>query len=183
MASADETVPGRARRRTGWTLAAGLAVVAAAGCSSTSSKSAPPTTVTPTTQATKHLSVVTPEGQVSLSLDGQLPPGWPAQFPVPAGATPAGSGSLGSAQTGTSVAVYNTSQSPPQTFDFYRTNQSLTVVSSKALGSGTAYIGRVTISNPWKGSVTVVPSSSASMAVVVLSTSTGSTTSSTTPTG
>lgn len=179
---AGYTAPGwkrAGRKSAGWTLAGGLALVVAASCSSSSTKSAPATTVTPTTQAAKHLTVVTPEGQATLSLDGQLPPGWPAQFPLPAGATAAGSGSLGSGEKGAAVAVFNAAQTPTQTFDFYRTDKTLTVSSAKAVGSGSAYLGRVSFSNPWNGSVTVVPSGSASMAVVVLSAPAGSTTSST----
>ena len=81
-------------------------LVAAAGCSSSSSSStagpattaASPatTTASPTPKIwAKNFQVSTPNGQVSLSLDGQLPPNWPSQFPVPAGAKAAGSGSLG----------------------------------------------------------------------------------------
>ena len=56
---------------------AGLVAAIGAGCSS-SAKSSSPTTTLPV--ETKGFQVETPGGQVSLSLDGLLPPNWPANF-------------------------------------------------------------------------------------------------------
>ena len=182
---------GRVRRMLPAGLALGaLTITALAGCSSSGSTSAPPTSISPTTgsstsgspttAAPKNLSIITPEGQVTLSLDGQLPPGWPTAFPVPIGATPAGSGSVGSTGKAAAVAVFDSSQTPQQTFEFYRTSRSMTVSSAKAVGAGSAYIGRVTLTRPWSGSVTVIPDGSGSRAVVVLKSTATSTSPSTT---
>jgi hypothetical protein len=120
-------------------LAAGLllgCLVAAAGCSSSSSSTASPattaaspatTTASPAPKITaRNFQVSTPNGQVSLSLDGQLPPDWPSQFPVPAGAKAAGSGSLGGSSSATLVAAYTTSQAASDAFAFYTGNSKLT---------------------------------------------------------
>ena len=67
-------------------LAAGLllgCLAAVSGCSSSGSSTASKTTA-------RNFQVSTPNGQVSLSLDGQLPANWPSQFPVPSGAEVAG---------------------------------------------------------------------------------------------
>ena len=109
-------------------LAVGLllgCLVAAAGCSSSSSSAASPattaaspatTTASPTPKITaRNFQVSTPNGQVSLSLDGQLPSNWPSQFPVPAGFKVAGSGSLGGSSSATLVAAYTASPPGPRT--------------------------------------------------------------------
>ena len=62
-----------------------------AACGGDDSESSANTT---TTLSNTHLDVETPDGQVSLALNGKLPPGWPSDFPIPKGASPAGSGSL-----------------------------------------------------------------------------------------
>ena len=132
-------------------LAVGLllgCLVAAAGCSSSSSSAASPattaaspatTTASPTPKITaKNFQVSTPNGQVSLSLDGQLPPTWPSQFPVPAGAKPAGSGSLGGSSSATLVAAYTTSQPALDAFAFYTDNPKLTTSGQRSAGAGGA---------------------------------------------
>src|SRR4051794_3881173 len=54
----------------------------------------------------KNITVETENGSASLSLDGKLPPNWPAAFPVPPGASPGGSGSLQNSSTDTQVGVF-----------------------------------------------------------------------------
>ena len=153
-------------------------LVAAAGCSSSSSSTASPATTTaspattkasPTPKTTvKSFQVSTPNGQVSLALDGQLPPNWPSQFPVPPGAKAAGSGSLGGASAATLVAAYTTSQSPPDAFAFYTGNPKLTTSGQKSAGAGAAYVGTAKITAPYTGSVTVVSHSGTTYIVIVL---------------
>ncbi len=165
-------------------LAVGLlfgCLVAAAGCSSSSSSTASParttaspatTSASPTpTSTAKNFQVSTPNGQVSLSLDGQLPPNWPSQFPVPAGAKVAGSGSLGGSSSATLVAAYTTSESAPDAFTFYKDNSKLTTSGQKSVGAGAQYVGRMKITAPYTGSVTVVSHSGTTYMVIVLTSS------------
>lgn len=153
-------------------------LVAAAGCSSSSSSAASPattaaspatTTASPTPKITaRNFQVSTPNGQVSLSLDGQLPPNWPSQFPVPAGAKPAGSGSLGGSSSATLVAAYTTSQPASDAFAFYTDNSKLTTSAQRSAGAGARYVGRAKITAPYTGSVTVVSHSGTTYIVIVL---------------
>ena len=155
-------------------LAAGLllgCVVAAAGCSSSSSSTASPatTTTSPTATSTaKNFQVSTPNGLVSLSLHGQLPPNWPSQFPVPSEATVAGSGSLGGSSSATLVAAYTTSESPSDAFAFYKDNSKLTTSGERSVSAGATYVGRAKITAPYRGSVTVLSHSGATYIVIVL---------------
>ena len=155
-------------------LAAGLllgCVVAAAGCSSSSSSTASPatTTTSPTATSTaKNFQVSTPNGQVSLSLHGQLPPNWPSQFPVPSGAKVAGSGSLRGSSSATLVAAYTTSESPSDAFTFYKDNSTLTLSGERSVGIRELYVGRAKITAPYTGSVTVLSHSGATYIVIVL---------------
>lgn len=143
---------------------AGLLLIAGCSSSSKSSSNRNPTTTTP-----KSFQVQTPEGQVSLSLTGQLPPGWPSSFPVPSGATAAGSGSFVNGGSGALVGVYTTSQSGSDAFSFYKSNSSLTVASSKSAGVGNAYLGQVKLGGAYAGgSVTVTAVSGTTYIVVVL---------------
>ena len=158
-------------------LAVGLllgCLVAAAGCSSSSSPTASPATTkaSPTATSTaKNFQVSTPNGQVSLSLDGQLPPNWPSQFPVPSGAKAAGSGSLGGSSSATLVAAYTTEEPAPDAFAFYTDNPKLTTSGQKTAGAGAGYVGRAKITAPYTGSVTVVSHSGTTYIVIVLTSS------------
>ena len=134
-----------------------LGIIVLAACSS-SSKSSSGTPRSTTTTASKNLHVQTPEGQVSLSLNGQLPPNWPSSFPVPSGATPAGSGSLVKQGSGVMIGVYSTSQSSTDTFNFYKSNSSLTVTSSKSAGVGSVYLGTIKLGGSYAGSSVVITS-------------------------
>lgn len=176
-------------------LAVGLlfgCLVAAAGCSSSSSSTASPATTAAspaTTSASpapastvKNFQVSTPNGQVSLSLDGQLPPNWPSQFPVPTGAKVAGSGSLGGSSSATLVAAYTTSESPSDAFAFYKDNSKLTTSDQRSVGAGAHYVGRAKITAPYTGSVTVVSHSGTTYIVIVLTSSPRSSSPSASPT-
>jgi hypothetical protein len=154
-------------------LAAGLLLPAAA-CSS-SKKTAATTTTTTTAEANKTFEVTTADGQVSVSLDGQLPPGWPKAFPIPDGATVAGSGSLVKSTSGGAVAVFTTSAKPTDTYNFYADNSSLTIESKSALGVGPAYVGTVKMGGTYAGRVTVLSKSDQTLIVIVLEAGSAST--------
>jgi hypothetical protein len=158
-------------------------LAAAAGCSSTSSPASSPaaTTASPaqTTSTPASFQVSTPNGRVTLSLDGKLPPDWPSGFPVPSGAKVAGSGSISGSSSGTHVAAYTTSQSPSDVFAFYKDNAQLTTSGDRSVGAGSTFVGRMKITKPYTGSVTVVSHDTTTYFVVVL---TGSVSSSATAT-
>lgn len=156
-------------------LAAAL-VVAVAGCSSDDESS---TTTTTTTEQPKDLSVSTPAGEVTLNLDGELPPDWPEDFPVPDGAEAAGSGSLAGDDQGVMVGVFTTSESAKDAFGFYTGDASLEPSNDRSAGIGSAFVGSVDIGGDYDGSVTVAGIESTNYIVVVLNTegtSAGSTT-------
>lgn len=140
---------------------AALAIVlvaggAVAGCSSDDSSSADSTSTTTTTEATKNFQVATPEGQVSLSLDGELPPGWPEDFPLPDGAEPAGSGSLGGSESTVRVGVFEVSGSGREVLDFYAGDDALETGEPSFVGSGEDLVGSIDLVSPYAGSVTVL---------------------------
>ena len=152
-------------------------VVAMAGCSSSSKSASTTTTSTSTTAGNKSFEVTTADGQVSLSLDGNLPPGWPQTFPVPDGASPAGSGSLVKGESGKLVAVFTSTGTPQDAYTFYRDSTAITVDDSSAGGIGPAYLGTVKFSGSSTGRVTVLSKGGATTIVIVLdsgSTDTGS---------
>ena len=161
-------------------LAVGLLIAClavAAGCSSSSSSTASPATsaASPASASTaKNFQVSTPNGEVSLSLDGTLPPNWPGEFSVPSGAKVAGSGSVAGSSSGTSVAAYTISQSPADAFAFYKGNSKLTTSGEKSVGVGSHYLGSAKITAPYTGSVTVVSHSGATYIVIVLTGSSSS---------
>jgi hypothetical protein len=103
-----------------------------------------------------------------VSLDGQLPPNWPSEFPIPPRATVAGSGSLGGSASTGQVAVYSTPASAPDVFSYYTSNSSLTTTGAKTVGAGSAYVGSVKVTAPYTGSITVAGRSDATYIVVVL---------------
>jgi hypothetical protein len=153
----------------------GLAVLVVTACgSSTSTSQASPTggvqgssaQASPSSATGFHVS--TPNGQVSVSLNGQLPPNWPGNFPIPNGATPAGSGSLVGATSGVMVGVYSTSAQAPDTFDFYKSSAQLTTSGAKSAGGGSSFLGSLKVSAPYTGSVTVVKWKGSTYVVIVL---------------
>jgi hypothetical protein len=147
-----------------------LAVLGLAGACSDSESGSETTTTT-----TQGFEVQTPEGQVSLSLSGQLPPNWPSDFPVPSNSEPAGSGSLGGSTSTGFVGVYSTAGNPEDAYNFYKDNSDLQVTSSSSLGSGSTYLGTVQFTGEWSGLVTVLPYNSETLIVIVLNTQTGTT--------
>jgi hypothetical protein len=158
----------RAFRRQTLAAAAVLSLVAAfaLGACSSSSKSE---SGTPTTTSNQSLSVDTPEGQVTLALNGALPPGWPSDFPVPDGSTPKGSGSLANDTHNFMIGVYTSSQSPRDAFDFYSTNSSLTVSSHRSIGVGSTFLGQLELGGKYAGSsVVVLPGGDGSHIVITI---------------
>ncbi len=161
----------RHRFRRSWAVVAAALTVAClslVGCSSSHPAGSSTTPSTPS----RSFAIDTPEGTVSLSLDGELPPHWPSGFPVPPGATPAGSGSIGSETTAHQIAVYETTSTGQETFDFYKNSTSLTVSNPKSVGTGSAFVGRLEFSGTHKGSVTVTDLTDQTHVIVYLNTST-----------
>jgi hypothetical protein len=140
-----------------------LVVVMLAGCGGDDDDSASTTTTT----SGKSLQVETPDGQVSLSLTGDLPPNWPTSFPTPKGATPAGSGSMVNSSTGTLIGVYTTDEAASDVFEFYKTNSSLDVTSSSSAGLGSAYVGTVKLGGSYDGGSVVVAGASDTTYIVI----------------
>ncbi len=134
------------------------------GCSSSHSSSST------TTSPGKSLTVETPDGAVSLSLDGKLPPAWPAGFPLPPGTTPAGSGSVANTQKAHMIAVFRTSSTGKDAFTFYRDSTTLTVSQVKSVGAGDSFVGRLQYSGPYSGSVTVTEAGGQTYIVVYMQT-------------
>ncbi len=164
------------------TFVAGITVVTALGlgvvstaCSSSSDSSAATTTTAKSSNGTvpKSFSVSVPEGEVSLSLDGQLPPNWPSSFPVPSGAEPAGSGSLAKSESGVQVGVFSTSEAAKDAFAFYSGNSALSPSNAKSTGIGSAFVGTLTLGGSYEGTVWVGGYEGTTYIVVVLTGSSG----------
>jgi hypothetical protein len=151
-------------RRIAWFALAAALLFAVAGCSDDESSDS----VSTTTAAPQGFEVMTDDGQVSLSLDGELPPGWPDSFPVPDGADPAGSGSLGGSESTGLIAVYSTSESAEDTYDFYATNTDLEIESKASLGNGDSFVGTVKVGAPDPAVVTVVPGDGETLIIIAL---------------
>ena len=139
-------------------------------------------TTTTAEDSSKDLSVSTPEGEVSLSLDGNLPSDWPEDFPIPDRTDVAGSGSLAGKDSGVSVGVYTTKESGKDAFDFYAQDDSLEPTNPSSAGIGSGFLGSVDIGGDYDGSVTVAGISDTVYIVVVLNTDGGGSTGSTTTT-
>ena len=158
-------------RRMNTTLAtvvvAAALIVGAAACSSTA-KTTTASTTTTADSSSRTFQITTGDGQISLSLDGKLPPGWPASFPIPDGATAAGSGSLANSSNGKLVAVFTASGAAADAYDFYKGSSAFTVDSSSAIGVGPAYVGTVTFSGSFSGRVSVLSRGSQTTIVVTL---------------
>jgi hypothetical protein len=148
-------------------VAVGIALMLTITACSSSSKSSNGKSSNSSSPSGLH--VQTPNGQVSLSLNGQLPPNWPSSFPVPKNSNVAGSGSLVNGSSGGSVGVYTTSESASDAFNFYKTNSSLTVTSSSSAGGSSAFLGSVKLGGTYNGgSVTVAALSGKTYIVIVL---------------
>jgi hypothetical protein len=149
-------------------VAAALLVPVAACSSKAKTTTAASTTTTTADSSNKTFQITTADGQISLSLDGQLPPGWPSSFPVPSGATAAGSGSLANSSKGKLVAVFTASGAAEDAYNFYKGSSAFTVDSSSAIGAGPAYVGTVAFSGSFSGRVSVISRGSQTTIVVVL---------------
>jgi hypothetical protein len=123
---------------------------------------------TGTGNGNSNVEVSTPEGQVSLSLNGKLPPDWPSNTPVPPGARPAGSASLVGNSHGIEAGVYRSRQSPEQVYNYYTSDSSITTTSKSAVGSGSNFVGRVSITAPITANITIVPYQHGSLIVIVI---------------
>lgn len=146
---------------------AALIGAVAVGCSSDdSSKSSSSTTTSSGNR--KSFQVATPDGQASLSLDGQLPPGWPSGFPVAPNTKKAGSGSLGNTSQTVLVGVYSATSKPDEVFNFYQSSSAYTVDSSNSAGVGSAFVGNVRFSGAYTGNATVVSNSGTTYVIVTL---------------
>jgi hypothetical protein len=144
--------------------------VLVAGCSSSGKSS------TTTTRKEAGFDIATPDGNASLSLNGNLPAGWPSDFPIPSDAKVAGSGSLSGSSEGGMVAVYTVSGDASNTYDFYKSNTAYTVSSSSSAGIGGAFVGSVQFDGAFAGSATIAGRNSKTYLAIVLKRSSGSTT-------
>ncbi len=142
-------------------------VLPLAACSSDAKTPSSSGTTTTTDGSSKSFEVTTADGQISLSLDGDLPPGWPDTFPVPDGASPAGSGSLAKGGTGKLVGVFTGSMAPKDAYDFYASSTAFTVDDASAIGAGPAYVGSVKFSGSYTGRVTVLSKGGSTTIVIV----------------
>jgi len=158
-------------------VAVAVASLGLAGCTSSSKASS-----TTTTAPNRSLTVDTPDGTATLSLDGKLPPNWPSDFPVPTGATPAGSGSIANADNSRQVAVFQSSESGPDAFNFYKNSTTLQVSNARSVGAGNAFVGRLQVSGAQSGSVTVTELNGQTTIVIHLTGATPSTTTTSTAT-
>ena len=149
-------------------LSLALSVIPLAACSNDSSS--PPVATTTTSASNKSFEFSTQDGQVSMSLDGKLPPGWPSSFPLPKGATAAGSGSIGGTSATGMVGVFTSSQSTNEVYSFYTGDAGLQVESKSSLGSGDTYVGTVAFGGSPSGRVTVIPKGGQTLIIVTLKT-------------
>jgi hypothetical protein len=157
---------------------AALIGAVAVGCSSNDSNKSSSTTTTSRSNR-KSFQVTTPDGQASLSLDGQLPPGWPSGFPVAPNTKKAGSGSLGNTSKTVLIGVYSATSKPEDVFNYYKSSNAYTVNSSNSAGAGSAFVGTVEFSGAYTGNTTVVSNQGTTYVIVSLETGGAGTTSST----
>jgi len=157
------------------------ATVGVGACSSSSSSSSSSAATTSPPNG-KNFQISTAAGRVSISLNGKLPPNWPTNVPVPAGATPAGSGSLVGSSKGVMIGVYQTTAAPDSTFSYYTANPpsdpSMKTASPSTVGVGSNFVGKVELTAPVTGNVAVLGRGGTTLIVIVLTGSGTSTTSS-----
>jgi hypothetical protein len=166
------------RKLAGVVAVAAMIGAVAVGCSSDNSNKSSSSTTT-SKNSRKSFQVSTPNGQVSLSLDGQLPPNWPSGFPVAPNTKKAGSGSLGNTSKSVLVGVYSATSKPEDVFDFYKSNGAYTVDNSTSAGAGGAFVGTVEFSGAYTGNATVVSNQGTTYVIVSLQTGGAGSTSST----
>lgn len=152
-----------------------LALVTFVGCSGETDAEDTSTSTT-TVVASGSFEVATPDGQVSLSLDGDLPPGWPDDFPLPADTEPSGSGSLGDESSAVLVGVFTTTLSGPDAFSFYVEDDELELGAQTQAGKDDRFVGSAELVSPYEGSVTVLSREGSTYVVVLLGQGGGTTT-------
>lgn len=134
----------------------------------------------------KAFEVATPNGQISLSSDGKLPPNWPSSFPLPQGAQPLGSGSLGGSEKTGMIAAFSTTSTSTDTFNYYINTPSITYTDKRTVGTGSKFVGSIHMTTPYDATVTVATHDEGSVIMVQLlnanATSTSSSTSTSTST-
>ena len=150
-----------------------IATLAATGLGACSSDSSSDSTSTDrssvsTSKSSDGFSISTPAGEVSVSLSGDLPPGWPSDFPLPKKTDPAGSGSLGGSSSGTMVGVFSTKESGSDALDFYAGDSSLDPSSKKSAGGSSTFRGSVDLGGSYPGAVTVGEISGTTYIVAIL---------------
>jgi hypothetical protein len=69
------------------------------------------------------------------------------------------------------IAVFETTSTGQEAFDFYKNSSSLTVTNPKSVGSGSSFVGRLEFSGTHKGSVTVTDINGSTHIIVYLNTS------------
>ena len=152
--------------------AAGLGACSSDSTSTSSSTSGDRSSVsTSKSKSSDGFAISTPAGEVSVSLSGDLPPGWPSDFPLPKKTDPAGSGSLGGSSSGTMVGVFSTKESGSDALDFYAGDSSLDPSSKKSVGGSSTFLGSVDIAGSFPGSVTVGEISGTTYIVAILNSS------------
>ena len=123
---------------------------------------------TTTAAVDRDRTITTPDGQVTLSLDGELPANWPADVPLPQGSTVAGSGSLSGGTAPARIAVFRTAASPSDAWRSYTSNTDLRTANPSSVGTGSAFVGTVELISPLAARVTVVPGDDGSYVIVTV---------------
>ncbi len=142
-------------------------VLLAAGCASSAAFTGSGSSSA--ARASDHtVRISTPAGDATVALDGHLPPGWPSDFPLPAGAKAAGSGSLTTSSRSTLVAVYSSDQAPETVFGFYRAHPGLKAGEPTSVGFGSAFAGELSFTDTFTGSMGVIGKDASSYFAIVL---------------
>ncbi len=149
----------------------GVVALGASACSSDSSGDSATTTQKDSASASitsGGFDISTPEGQVSVSLNGDLPSGWPSDYPLPERTDPAGSGSLADTSSGVMVGVFTSKESGQDAYDFYTGESSLDPSSQSSAGGSSNFLGSMTTGGSYPGSVTVGEVDGSTYIVVIL---------------
>jgi hypothetical protein len=139
-----------------------LTAALVASCSSN------PSANNPQTKPTRAFTVYTPEGKVSVFLTGDLPAHWNSTFPLPQGATPAGSGVLENSKKKVQIGVFSTPTSPSSAFTFYRYSSFLSVTRSASVGVHDAFVGWLQTTGALPGVVAVLNKDAGTYVVALL---------------
>ena len=160
------------RKTTIAALTAVIVLIGASACSSDSDDSSSTTTTAKDqsldSNSSNGFNISTPEGEVSVSLDGELPSGWPSDYPLPRRTDAAGSGALADTSSGVMVGVYTTKESGQDAFDFFTGETSLVPSSESKAGGSSNFLGSMTTAGSYPGSVTVGEVKDSTYIVVIL---------------